>query len=710
MGYGIKYSTSGINNTLRKGNVVTTAAHNADPSLNFHAGIPIEEGKHTIVKVHSTNDPDFYSLTDEELLDLVNSLGGGVESWLAAKNWINTQSDMFYLNNAVKSNIVAEKLVLDLNSKVNASFVNNKPTTNVLNNNILGHGNGATTGTDAFGDYIQLSYTAESSYSRFQLPSISVSSNETYTWSFELYATETFTSDFSWDTNEYSDQYPSSNDLSRLSYSASTPSTITAGEWTPFALTVTMKSGLTGAYTYDFFRFYYPTFQGKRIYYRNMQFERTGNGTPYAGQGTTRTQNTTWYDLSGNGNNATLANGVIFNSGSEALVFDGTDDYGEVNSVTSDLASSDFTFEALIKGGTQDHKSIFSLNNSGGGNRVLWMVRNAGMGIYDGGTWYIGSIDVDDDEWHHVVATYNKTTKALKTYTDGVEDLNTTTNNTITILSSDQASIAMEYDGGTASDLFNGDIAKVRAYGKVLSETEVLKNYYGGDIVQDGLVFGIDANNLVSYESGSTTTYSLTGSDSATLVNGVEFNENGYWDFAGDDEYIEIPYDSYWDTNVFGEAENFTIMCWTKCDNFYNWSSMIEKDNGGYYSESEGASLWANASGFQAVFGNGVSGNPGGWGFNLSYATSNTTDWFHLAFTGDGTTGRFYVNGVQVGSQLLSVRSAAVTTTTNPVRFGVRGGSNNYNGKITLPLLYDRGLTAGEVQQNYIAHKARFSS
>ena len=588
MGYGIKYSTSGINNTLRKGNVVTTAAHNADPSLNFHAGISIEEGKHTIVKVHSTNDPDFYSLTDEELLDLVNSLGGGVESWLAAKNWINTQSDMFYLNNAVKSNIVAEKLVLDLNSKVNASFVNNKPTTNVLNNNILGHGNGATTGTDAFGDYIQLSYTAESSYSRFQLPSISVSSNETYTWSFELYATETFTSDFSWDTNEYSDQYPSSNDLSRLSYSASTPSTITAGEWTPFALTVTMKSGLTGAYTYDFFRFYYPTFQGKRIYYRNMQFERTGNGTPYAGQGTTRTQNTTWYDLSGNGNNATLANGVIFNSGSEALVFDGTDDYGEVNSVTSDLASSDFTFEALIKGGTQDHKSIFSLNNSGGGNRVLWMVRNAGMGIYDGGTWYIGSIDVDDDEWHHVVATYNKTTKALKTYTDGVEDLNTTTNNTITILSSDQASIAMEYDGGTASDLFNGDIAKVRAYGKVLSETEVLKNYYGGDIVQDGLVFGIDANNLVSYESGSTTTYSLTGSDSATLVNGVEFNENGYWDFAGDDEYIEIPYDSYWDTNVFGEAENFTIMCWTKCDNFYNWSSMIEKDNGGYYSESEG--------------------------------------------------------------------------------------------------------------------------
>ena len=118
MGYGIKYSTSNINNTLRRGNVATTAAHSADPSNTFHSGISLVDGKHTIVKVHSTNDPDFYSLTDEELLNLVNSLGGNVESWLEAKNWINTQSDMFYLNNAVRSNIVTDGLVLGLNGKI----------------------------------------------------------------------------------------------------------------------------------------------------------------------------------------------------------------------------------------------------------------------------------------------------------------------------------------------------------------------------------------------------------------------------------------------------------------------------------------------------------------------------------------------------------------------------------------------------------------
>ena len=92
---------------------------------------------------------------------------------------------------------------------------------------------------------------------------------------------------------------------------------------------------------------------------------------------------TTWYDLSGNSNDSTLINSPTFENG--AIDFNGTDEYAQVNSVTTDLVSSDFTLSALIKGGTQDHKSILSFNTSGGSNRQLWMVRNAGMGVYDGG-------------------------------------------------------------------------------------------------------------------------------------------------------------------------------------------------------------------------------------------------------------------------------------------------------------------------------------
>ena len=95
-----------------------------------------------------------------------------------------------------------------------------EPTTNKLNNNILGQGNGASLDSDDFGTYIQLA-DITSSYSRFQLPSITVVSNEVYTWSFELYSTETITQSgnkYYFDTNEYSDQFPTSNDLSRVGF------------------------------------------------------------------------------------------------------------------------------------------------------------------------------------------------------------------------------------------------------------------------------------------------------------------------------------------------------------------------------------------------------------------------------------------------------------------------------------------------------------
>ena len=704
MGYGIKYSTSNISNTLRKGNVATTAAHSADPSGNFHAGISIVDGKHNIVKVHSTNDPDFYSLTDEELLNLVNSLGGNVESWLAAKNWINTQSDMFYLNNAVRSNIVTDGLVLDLNSKVNASFVNNKPTTNVLNNNILGHGNGATTGTDAFGDYIQLSYTAESSYSRFQLPSISVSSDETYTWSFELYATETFTSGFSWDTNEYSDQYPSSNDLSRLSYSASTPSTITAGEWTPFALTVTMKSGLTGAYTYDFFRFFYPTFQGKRIYYRNMQFERTGNGTPYAGQGATRTQNTTWYDLSGNGNNATLVNGVTFNSGSEALVFDGTDDEATVHDDNTLDLTSNLSFEFLVKVDSSQNnlyprlidKNVYLVHLSQNSPFSIAQNINTPAGLKQVA---VGSA-FSADTWTHIITNYDG--QYGKIYKNGKlianKDFGSVNN-----CNTNGTTLTVAGNTGTSRQM-NGEMSLVRVYNTTLSDDDVIKNFYGGSIVTNNLQLFVDAGNLVSYENGSTTTYDIVSGDegdgyssydsNGTLTNGVLFDEmnGGTWDFDGTDDYITFGSSAF----QYQYDDAFSLEVWCNPDAVSGFKHLIGVTFGSYR-----LALSNNKISFR------LDSN------NLTTNSGNVVagEWTHIVATWDpsSSTAKVY----QDGELAQSVTNETVNWTSQGTNFQIGnspGESYYFNGKIAMGKVYNKTLTSDEVQQNYIAHKARFSS
>jgi hypothetical protein len=224
----------------------------------------------------------------------------------------------------------------------------------------------------------------------------------------------------------------------------------------------------------------------------------------------------------------------------------------------------------------------------------------------------------------------------------------------------------------------------------------------------NGLVNLLDAGYNGSYPGTGTTWTNVSGvsGGTGTLTNGPTYSSlnGGYIDFDGTNDFVDIPYNSYWDNNVFGNATNFTISCWTKCDNFFNWTCLIQKApiGNGFYSASEGASLWVSSDGFQGAFGNGVAGNPLGYGSIVSFPTSNINGWFHLLFTGDGTTGRLYVNG-SLFSQANLGRTLAVTTSLNGPKLGIRSNQSYYNGKIANTLFYTRPLSATEVLQNYQA-------
>ena len=95
------------------------------------------------------------------------------------------------------------------------------------------------------------------------------------------------------------------------------------------------------------------------------------NPKSYPGSGTT------WTDLSGNGNNGTLVNGVGYNSGNlGSLVFDGSNDSGDVGSITPNIG--DFTVGFIYqltgaggRGGLFERKPSlpfngFSLGQGGG--------------------------------------------------------------------------------------------------------------------------------------------------------------------------------------------------------------------------------------------------------------------------------------------------------------------------------------------------------
>jgi hypothetical protein len=316
------------------------------------------------------------------------------------------------------------------------------------------------------------------------------------------------------------------------------------------------------------------------------------------------------------------------------------------------------------------------------------------------------ALTVTPDTYHLGVFTIAPGTGVGTYYHDGV------------VVSTQAAASSPSYttSGGTqylgrGDNMWKGNIAKWMIYNKALTQAEIYQNYYQGNIVTNGLVFYTDAGNLASYANPATTTYSLTGSFVGSLVNGTGYSSayGGIFNLDGTNDYIQVPYDNYWNSNVFGTATNFTISCWAKPNLFKNWDTLISKcdfDNvGGWYSGGEGASIWTNADGFQGVFSSGVAGNPGGSVLVISYTTSNTQKWYNVCFTGDGTTLRFYIDGVEVGSGLISDRTYPVSVTATGPSFGKRA---NFNGQMTDMMLYTRALSPQEIQQNFSTQSSKF--
>ena len=99
---------------------------------------------------------------------------------------------------------------------------------------------------------------------------------------------------------------------------------------------------------------------------------------------------------------------------------------------------------------------------------------------------------------------------------------------------------------------------------------------------------------------------------------------------------------------------------------------------------------------------NGTSG-----AYDIVYGTGiNLNQWYHIIGTDDGTTVRLYINGVQVQTG----NSSPATNYSGQPLIGQFPGNNAVtNGKIPVTKIYNRALTAQEVQQNYNAYKNRFN-
>jgi hypothetical protein len=200
---------------------------------------------------------------------------------------------------------------------------------------------------------------------------------------------------------------------------------------------------------------------------------------------------TTWFDRSGNGNNGTLVNGVGYNgSNYGSLSFDGVNDYVSTPNSASLIAvgNGSFTLTAFIKVNSSAlGKNIWRrdnyLNQGAEGRRLIALGIGANTNtpsftVYDGSNnSAIGSQNLADGLWHHVVGVYVSSTKTQFLYVDGVLRAQAVYNNTQSFNTDRQP-----WNMGTENNLsftepYNGNISQASIYNRALSAAEIKQNY-----------------------------------------------------------------------------------------------------------------------------------------------------------------------------------------------------------------------------------------
>ena len=250
---------------------------------------------------------------------------------------------------------------------------------------------------------------------------------------------------------------------------------------------------------------------------------------------------------------------------------------------------------------------------------------------------------------------------------------------------------------------------------------------YNTKIVRDGLMLHLDAANSKSYPGGGTTWTDLSGNGRNATTKGTplasfDANNKGSLDFDNG-SYASVPHDSEIESAVFGSSTNFTLCGWVYIQSLGNYGTLINKAQSGWYSGATNG-LWIDAAGgIESVSATAESSNPSG---SFLYMRANSVSgysnndligrWMHIAYTGDGTTARLYIDAIQIQTGAFSSITRTRNGTTNAIAIGTRQVNTSGNAAAT-PVtnslianisVYGRGLSADELKQNFDATRDRF--
>jgi hypothetical protein len=223
-------------------------------------------------------------------------------------------------------------------------------------------------------------------------------------------------------------------------------------------------------------------------------------------------------------------------------------------------------------------------------------------------------------------------------------------------------------------------------------------------LVLPGLVLCLDAANPKSYPGSGTTWTDLSGNgNNGTLVNGVGYSGSnlGSLVFDGVDDNINISYNASLKPTTAITMESF---CYIQ-NNSTTWASLIQypQNSSSHTSPFFEWAIYFNMSGrylHTRIDGEAASSPNNVWNFN---------EWVYVAITFENQSVKYYVNGSNVGSSSIT-KTSIVYEANNPVYIGRNAsGTEQFKGQLGNIKVYDRALTAQEIQQNFNATKSRYT-
>jgi hypothetical protein len=401
---------------------------------------------------------------------------------------------------------------------------------------------------------------------------------------------------------------------------------------------------------------------------------------------------TNFYDLSGNDFDFSLLNGPTFNS-SGWFNMDGTDD--SIGLASNTTLRTTNTLVMWLR--TTDTTGLLLTGNPPGTTGGEYVAAYyPGQGFYSGAA---GSPNYFMD----TLATSNPATPI--NYLDGRFHMWEVRGLNFVAWTNDW--YFLSYAAGYQ---IAGDVAKIQMFNSSLTSAQSKQLYFGSPIVTDGLVFAVDANNIVSYPKSGTAVYNLTGSGTTgTLTNGPTFKlpQGGYWSFDGTDDYL-----AFGDIADLGTGD-FTLSVWVYIPSgtASTFRAILNKKGpsgadagyGIYYNTGMQKFLWSTANGSSAS----------------EIFTSNTfasieNTWVNVVMVrqnGATNNGSYYVNGAY--QSLASAATILNVDSSYNLSLATAAGPYTpycFQGDIANAKIYNKALTSDEVLQNYQAEQYKFET